>query len=78
MMAQQIKINIPSSPAADPNEARLVLLKTICQRNILGDKAFFPQGEFHGQTVIFCTEACQQVFLSDPECFITAHSKRRA
>jgi YHS domain-containing protein len=78
MMAQQIKIKPLSSPADDPDEARLVSLKTICQRSILGDRAFFPQGEFHGQTVFFCTEACQQVFLSDPERFITAHSKRRA
>jgi YHS domain-containing protein len=77
-MAQRINIQTQKSPAADPNESRLDSLQTICQRSIQGDQAFFPQGEFHGQTVYFCTEACQQVFLSDPERFITAHSKRRA
>lgn len=77
-MAERLMYQTRSSPAADPNEARLDSFITICQRSIQGDQAFFLQGEFRGQTVYFCTEACQQVFLSDPEGFIAAHSKRRA
>ena len=51
--------------------------ETVCHRIITGDPAYYPQAEFHGRTIYFCTETCQSVFLSDPERFYTAHSKRR-
>lgn len=76
-MAQHLKIQSQFSPAATPKKARVESFNTVCQRNIQGEQAFFPQGEFRGTTVYFCTEACQQVFLSDPERFILAHSKGR-
>lgn len=51
--------------------------ETVCHRTITGDLAFYPQAEFHGRIIYFCTETCQRVFLSDPERFYAAHSKRR-
>lgn len=51
--------------------------ETVCQRTITGDPAVYPQVEFHGRIIYFCTEICQSVFLSDPERFYTAHGKRR-
>ena len=52
--------------------------ETVCNRTITGDPACYPQAEFHGRTIHFCTEICQSVFLSDPERFYAAHSKRRS
>jgi YHS domain-containing protein len=51
--------------------------ETVCHRTITGDPAYYPQAEFHGRTIYFCTETCHSVFLSDPERFYVAHSKRR-
>ncbi len=51
--------------------------ETVCHRTITGDMAYLPQAEFHGRIIYFCTETCQRVFLSDPERFYAAHSKRR-
>jgi YHS domain-containing protein len=51
--------------------------ESVCHRTIRGDTAYFPQVDFHGRTIYFCTETCKSVFLSDPERFYTAHSKRR-
>jgi YHS domain-containing protein len=76
-MTERIQVRSHSSRAIGSSEGQLDSLKTVCQRIIQGDQAFFPQAEFHGQTVYFCTEACQMVFLSDPERFINAHEKRR-
>ena len=55
-------------PARDP--------ETVCHRTISGNLAFHPQAEFHERTIHFCTETCRRVFLSDPERFFAAHSKR--
>ena len=56
-------------PARDP--------ETVCHRTVTSDRAYYPQAEFHGRTITFCTETCQSVFLSDPERFYAAHSRRR-
>jgi YHS domain-containing protein len=53
-------------------------LETVCHRTISGDPAYYPQAEFHGRTIYFCTDTCQGVFRSDPERFFAAHSKRKA
>jgi YHS domain-containing protein len=50
---------------------------TVCHRTITGDSAYYPQAEFHSQTIYFCTETCKGVFRFDPEHFYAAHSKRR-
>ena len=76
-MKERIQVRSHSFRAIGSIEGQLDLLKTVCQRIIQGDQAFFPQAEFRGRTVFFCTEACQMVFLSDPERFIAAHGKRR-
>ena len=74
-----------ANPAADTEEETLACMvvpipargvETVCHRTIHGDPAFHPQAEYHGQTIYFCTETCQSVFLSDPERFYAAHSKR--
>jgi YHS domain-containing protein len=73
-------------PAPKPGEGILAFvvvpvpargLETVCGRTITSDPAYYPQAEFHGRTIYFCTETCQSVFLSDPERFYAAHSKRR-
>jgi len=76
-MKERIQVRSPSSHSIGSIEGQLDLLKTVCQRIIQGDQAFFPQAEFHGRKVNFCTETCQMVFLSDPERFIATHGKRR-
>jgi len=52
--------------------------ETVCHRPLTGDLAYYPQAEFHGRIIFFCTDLCQRVFLSDPERFYDAHSKRRS
>ncbi|HEX7620493.1 MAG TPA: hypothetical protein VF359_04775 [Anaerolineales bacterium] len=73
------RTEVDSQPAFTPNagEDTLDFHETVCHRTIQGDPAFYSQAKFHGRTIFFCTEACQSVFLSDPERFYSAHSKRR-
>lgn len=63
-----------SRPSPAPQD--LLLPETVCHRTLTGDPAYYPQAEFHGRTIYFCTETCQSVFLSDPERFYEAHSRR--
>jgi YHS domain-containing protein len=63
-------------PAPNAWEEQLASPETICHRTIRGDPAYYPQSDFHGRRIYFCTETCQSVFLSDPERFYAAHSKR--
>ena len=58
-------------PAPDYPEA-------VCHRTITVDPAYLIQAEFHGRTIYFCNDVCQRVFLSDPERFYLAHSRKRA
>jgi YHS domain-containing protein len=55
----------------------LAFPETVCHRTITDDRTYYPQAEFHGRTIYFCTETCQSVFLSDPERFFAVHSKQR-
>jgi YHS domain-containing protein len=82
------RIKVDSHPIPEPGGEEQVLfieavpvtkaeIETICHRRIIGDPAFYPQEDFHGRTIYFCTQTCQSVFLSDPERFYAAHSKRR-
>lgn len=43
--------------------------KTACGGTIQ-DPGRYPSAEYNGQTVIFCTQACLQVFLENPEAFM--------
>jgi YHS domain-containing protein len=73
------RIEVDSQPAPQPEEKEEFLTspETVCHRLITGDPAYYPQLEFHGRTIFFCTETCLSVFLSDPERFYAAHGKRR-
>ncbi|KAF0108636.1 MAG: hypothetical protein FD146_522 [Anaerolineaceae bacterium] len=48
----------------------------VCGRTIIGDPDFFPQAEYRGQTVYFCTDFCLNAFLSAPDRFYAVHSKK--
>jgi hypothetical protein len=50
---------IPNHP---PTE-NIAFPETVCHRTITGEPARYPQAEFHGRTIFFCTEACLSVFL---------------
>ncbi|HEX7542438.1 MAG TPA: hypothetical protein VF352_09935 [Anaerolineales bacterium] len=82
----RIKVSSQPDPAPDAGEELLAFVvvpvpardpETVCHRTITGVPAYYPQAEFHGQTIYFCTKTCHSIFLSDPERFYTAHSKRR-
>ncbi|MDP2994306.1 MAG: hypothetical protein Q8N46_04190 [Anaerolineales bacterium] len=86
-MDRQTEVGSQPDPAPDAGEETLAFEvvpvpargpETVCHRTIPGDPAYYPQAEFHGRTIYFCTETCQSVFLSDPERFYAAHSKRRS
>jgi YHS domain-containing protein len=67
--------NVKPNPVPPDNPA---FPETVCHRTVTIDPAFYPQAEFHGRTIYFCSDTCQRVFLSDPECFYAAHTKRRS
>ena len=51
-------------------------LPMVCGRCITGDPDFFPQAEYQGRTVYFCTEFCLNAFMSAPDRFYAVHSKK--
>jgi YHS domain-containing protein len=63
-------------PASEPEET-LAFPETVCHRTITGDRAYFPKAEYQGRTIYFCTDYCLNAFLSDPQRFFPAHSRRR-
>ena len=75
-MDRRTKLNLPLDPGPDNSREILAFTETVCHRTITGDPAYYPQAEFHGMTIYFCTETCQSVFLSDPERFFAVHSRR--
>jgi YHS domain-containing protein len=48
---------------------------TVCKRVFKADPSYFPQAEYHGKKIYFCTESCLNAFLADPERFYCAHSQ---
>ncbi len=52
---------------------RLPGFEALCGRVFRSDPEFFPQVEYRGQVIYFCTEACLAAFLSDPERFLSTH-----
>ncbi len=76
-MDRRTKVGSQPDPAPGAGEEILAFPETVCHRTIRGDPDYYPQAEFHGQTIYFCTETCLSVFLSDPEQFYAAHSKRK-
>jgi len=53
-------------------------LPMVCGRSITGDPEFFPQVEYQGRTIYFCTEFCLNAFMNDPDLFYIVHSKKYA
>jgi len=43
--------------------------KTACG-GFIKDPSRYPSAEFHGEQIYFCTQACLDVFLKDPEPFM--------
>lgn len=50
-------------------------ISLLCGRFLTGDQRYFPQAEYCGQTVYFCTEYCWRAFLADPKRFSLVHRK---
>ena len=47
---------------------------TLCGRIFHdADPAYYPRTEYRGRTIYFCTEACLDAFLADPDIFYRAH-----
>jgi len=47
---------------------------TLCGRIFRDtDPNYFPCAEYHGRTILLCTESCLGAFLADPEIFYKAH-----
>ena len=76
-MDRRTEVDSQPNSFSDENGEITAFPETVCRRTITGDPAYYPRAEFHGRTIYFCTETCQSVFLSDPERFYAAHSKRR-
>jgi YHS domain-containing protein len=76
-MDRRTEVSSHTDPVLDASEKRLAFPEAVCRRAIPGDLARFPQAEFHGRIIYFCTDTCQSVFMSDPERFYAAHSKWR-
>lgn len=64
-MDRSIELNITSP-----------LLETICQRPIPAGPQYYPQAEHQGKVLYFCTQACLDAFLLDPERFLIVHSHK--
>lgn len=49
---------------------------TLCGRTFLNaDPQYFPQAQYRGRTMYFCTDSCLNAFLADPQPFCKAHRK---
>jgi YHS domain-containing protein len=60
-----------------PTPARKPVRATICHRIMTVDSVWYPQAEYQGRTIYFCTEFCLEAFRADPERFYIAHSRRK-
>ena len=47
----------------------------LCGRVFHANSDYFPQAEYRGRTIYFCTEVCLGAYLADPERFVAAHKK---
>jgi len=63
---------LPTVASTDQSSKRF---HTVCKRVFHANPAYFPQAEYQGKTVYFCTDICLEAFLADPERFYCAHSK---
>ncbi len=65
----------PPDKSAFAAQPSLRAFKTVCRRVFRNtDPSYFPQIQYRGRTIYFCTESCLNAFLADPEPFYKAHS----
>ena len=50
-------------------------LPMVCGRSINGEPLYFPNAEYRGRVVYFCTEFCRNAFEADPDRFYDVHSR---
>jgi YHS domain-containing protein len=60
-----------------PTPARKPVHATVCHRIMTVESDWYPQAEYQGRTIYFCTEFCLETFRADPERFYIAHSRRK-
>lgn len=61
-------------PSARIHERKQPRFVTLCGRKFSdADPAYFPHLEYRGRTIYFCTEACREAFLADPDVFYRTH-----
>jgi len=48
---------------------------TVCHRLMTTDINWYPNAEYEGRRIYFCTEFCLEAFNADPERFYVAHSR---
>jgi len=47
---------------------------TLCGRIFRDvDSVYYPRTQYHGRTILLCTESCLGAFVSDPDIFYKAH-----
>ena len=53
-------------------------LPMVCSRAVHGEAQYFPQRKYEGRTFYFCTGACLNAFLENPERFLAVHPKKHS
>lgn len=60
-------------PAPAPTAQGMERFSTVCKRVLTADPFYFPQADYRGKTIFFCTETCLGAFLADPDVFYRVH-----
>ncbi len=60
-----------TQPKPTPSEP----IYLVCGRCLTGDPVYYPQTDYQGQRLLFCTESCLGAFYADPEAFLAAHNQ---
>jgi len=50
-------------------------LPMLCGRSIQGNPIYYPQAEYEGRRVYFCTQFCRNAFENEPDRFYAAHRR---
>ena len=66
-------------PEPKPAEAHpRTAFTTVCRRTIHNNPVYYPQAEYQGRIIYFCTEFCLDAFKADPDRFYAAHRKKKS
>jgi YHS domain-containing protein len=49
--------------------------QSVCRRVIVNNPVYYPQAEYQGRVIYFCTSFCLDAFNADPDRFYIAHSR---